>query len=243
MASTAKNSYFSRPHRSDQSHLLYPDGRWPFVLEGLMKKSWFPMWNSRGRRHDGHRPPLTVSGSDSGRSEMTSQAETLSSASSKFPSTPNLSFVFYRGNRKRPELDQTFLSGSREEIPGKSTPELTSNDGFRGFLPEDRTRRGEPIVYRGNIVRVQVPRYFFPIHDDAWKDGGKGTAGEETVTDATNRPVRRSGRLGNVNDDYDDDCSDAFRWSKHRYHSDSNILGDNKYAKRYFLLLLLLHRN
>lgn len=236
MASTAKNSYFSRPYRPDQSHLLYPDGRSPFVLEGPMKKSWFPMWSSRGRRHDGHRPPLTVSGSDSGRSEMTSQAETLSSASSKFPSTPNLSFVFHRGNRKRPELDQTFRSRSREEMPGKSTPELTSNDGSRGLLPEDRTGRGEPIVYRGNIVRVQVPRYFFPIHDDdaaaAWKDGGRGTEGEETVTDEMDQPVRRSGRFGNVDDDFDDDGYDAFRWSKHRYHSDSNILGDNKYAER-----------
>lgn len=199
-----------------------------------MKKSWLPMWHSRGRRREDDCPPMMVSTeSDSGRSGMTSQAETLSSVSSKFPSTPNLSFVFYRGNRKRPELERSFLPRSREEIAGKSTtPEATSDDGSRGF-PEDRTRRGEPIVYRGNIVRIQVPRYFFSIHDDAWKDG-EGT-GEETVNDeAEDRTVPRSGRFGNVNGDFEDDCSDAFRWSKHRYHSDSNILGDNKYTERYF---------
>lgn len=130
------------------------------------------------------------------------------------PSTSNLSIIVGQPRARRSKRSKTFFG--RPAFWRKEVNAVIHN----GFRQRDeqvhrRVTKNEPIVYRGNVVRVQVPRYCYTISDNFGDELGKDQKKIGSSLESDDFAVRSA-------DDFE--RPEAFHSSTFRYHSDPNIL-------------------
>lgn len=135
------------------------------------------------------------------------------------PSTPNLSIIVGQPRAQRSKRSKVFFGRPAVWRKGQ---DAVMHDGFRGRDGQmQRTvTKNEPIVYRGNVVRVQVPRYFYTIRDNFWEEFGGDRRKISSSVGTDEFPERSEDDFGRP---------EAFQSSTFRYHSDPNILESSSF--------------